>query len=446
LKHANHHIQKQPKRNPRKEKPTVIIDSKKMINILRETLNYVDPRLIDHGQRVAYLAFRVLSHQGKYTDEEIQDICILAMLHDIGAYRTEEIDKMVVFETTDIWEHSVYGYLVLKYFSPLKKLAPVILFHHADCKDAANLPTEHRQLAQLISLCDRADVFLVHGLDISGFYRYIEAQRDVKFESEVVDAMLAADIDFEHLAQCIASDIKFHNVFYETVLTEEEINGYVNMVVFSIDFRSSQTVIHTITVTAIAGILARLAGLTQEMVDRVITGATLHDIGKIGVPVSILESENRLNEAEMAVMRSHIDNTEKILKGNVDDDILYMAVNHHEKLNGTGYPKGLRQAQIAREDRIMAVADILSALCYARSYKEAFAKEKVLGILTDMGEHDLVDPNIVAIAARHYDEILAETDKLSAPAIANYEAIRQDYKKARELIVFNDLSGLVKAI
>ncbi len=86
----------------------------------------MDPRLVDHGKRVAYLVSRMLDIDGTFTEKEKQDICFLALLHDVGAYKTEEINEMAKFETQDIWEHSIYGYLFLYHFSPLKDWAQAI--------------------------------------------------------------------------------------------------------------------------------------------------------------------------------------------------------------------------------------------------------------------------------------------------------------------------------
>lgn len=71
---------------------------------MERTLNYVDTRLIDHGKRVAYLMFKVLERQNRFDNAQLRDICVLGMLHDVGAYKTEEIDKMVIFEAVDNYD------------------------------------------------------------------------------------------------------------------------------------------------------------------------------------------------------------------------------------------------------------------------------------------------------------------------------------------------------
>ena len=407
-----------------------LLKNEKVIDIMEKTLNHIDSRLIDHGKRVAYLMFKILEPQHKYDNKQLRDICILAMLHDIGAYKTEEIDKMVVFETIDVWEHSIYGYLFLKYYSPLKELAPVILYHHADCGEVKHLESSCQILAQLISLCDRADVFLQYEKNASGFMEYLQKNRDYKYFGYIIDMFLASGVDIGTVFDGIDSDAVFNHVFLNTSLNADEVSGYIKMIIFSIDFRSSQTVIHTVATTCVACILAGLAGVNENDIEKIKTGAMLHDIGKIGIPVNILESANRLNETDMEIMRTHVNVTEKILDGNVEDDIKHIAVKHHEKLNGTGYPKKLKIHDIGLYDRIVSVADIFSALCGTRSYKNVYPKEKIIGIMSDMS--GLIDPELVSLVIKHYDEIYEAVVRESVPVINDYNAINDEYLRIKQ--------------
>ena len=87
---------------------------------------------MDHGSRVAYLSYRFLKALGNPAKAGAAKAVILAILHDIGAYKTEEISRMVEFESHNVWDHSIFGYLLLNYFSPFYDIAPAVLFHHTD--------------------------------------------------------------------------------------------------------------------------------------------------------------------------------------------------------------------------------------------------------------------------------------------------------------------------
>ncbi len=106
------------------------IDNRGILEIIRRSCSYVDARLMNHGYRVAYIVSEMLKPYFHEDARKIRDVCFLALLHDIGAYKTDEISKMLQFDTDDVLAHSVYGYLFIKYFSPLKKLSGAILLHH----------------------------------------------------------------------------------------------------------------------------------------------------------------------------------------------------------------------------------------------------------------------------------------------------------------------------
>lgn len=106
-----------------------VIESKNVISIIRNTLNTIDTRLVDHGQRAAYIVSRMLQVMNHpYTDKEVRDILMACLLHDIGAYKTEEIDEMMQFESWDIYSHSSYGYLFLSIYPHWPIMHPCLYF------------------------------------------------------------------------------------------------------------------------------------------------------------------------------------------------------------------------------------------------------------------------------------------------------------------------------
>ena len=175
-------------------------------------------------------------------------------------------------------------------------------------------------------------------------------------------------------------------------------------------------------VEAIAKELLRSGKFTEILTDAYIAklkrSAPLHDIGKIAVPDSILNKPGKLTEEEFTIMKSHAIEGQKILKkieanasDSMDDDYLKesieMALYHHEKWNGTGYPNGLRGEDIPLSARIMAVADVFDALVAERIYKKAMPYEKAMEIILD-GAGTSFDPVIVEafshIARELYDK------------------------------------------
>ena len=132
------------------------VSNKDIVNIAKRAFNLVDPRLMGHGERVANIMFQIMEAEGGYTPVQMRNLLTLAVLHDIGAYKTEEIDHMVEFETKHVWNHSIYGYLFLNYFSLFKELSRVVLFHHSSWKQLEQMddvPGHVKKAAQLLQLC-----------------------------------------------------------------------------------------------------------------------------------------------------------------------------------------------------------------------------------------------------------------------------------------------------
>lgn len=199
------------------------------------------------------------------------------------------------------------------------------------------------------------------------------------------------------------------------------------MLVYSIDFRSEHTVTHTINTTAISMELARRYGLDDEEIKKIYYGALVHDLGKIAIPLDILEFPGKLTDEQMDVMRKHVSYTEDIVNELINDEIMKIAVRHHEKLDGKGYPHGLTAKELSIPERIVAIADIVSALTSRRSYKDIFPKDKTISILTDMKERGQLDGDICDIAINQFDEIMEATDRSRDPVIHMYEQMYTSY-------------------
>ena len=308
--------------------------------MIGRALNCVDPRLVDHGLRVAVLLDAMLKAEGTLDARERQAARFVALLHDVGAYRTEEIDRLVSFETEEVWEHSFYGYLFFKELSPLPEYAEVVLYHHMPCELLGVCEDERtRFLSQALQVADRVDVLLLEepDADAARVIDQLEAASPRRLSPYAVALFAEAQRRFDALGDLRKG--KAGSLGFESPAQFSEAVGAVSflvMLVDGIDIRSRHTVTHTVTTAWVGEELAlRLLG-DEAAAARVYCGALLHDLGKIGVPLGILEKPGKLDSEEMSVMRTHVTLTEGILTGCVDDEVLRMAVRHHEKLDGSG--------------------------------------------------------------------------------------------------------------
>ncbi|MEG1566085.1 MAG: HD domain-containing protein, partial [Anaerovoracaceae bacterium] len=354
-------------------------------------------------------------------------LLILSVFHDIGAYKTELIDEMIRFENTDVFDHSLYGYLFLKYFTPLGKMSHVILFHHTDNCQYEKMDFMYKDYSNLIHLADTVDIAMLGGTKKEDLVKKL---RNKAFDTEQVnifEKLLTETTMFDDLN----TDIYRQNVEIWGLgidITIEEAIRYLKMLVYIIDFKSEVTVTHSIITTMTSIFLAQKLSVPEERIGRVYLGAMLHDIGKIAIPKEILESPNKLTPEQMEIMKKHVAYTEDVIRDLVPDDICEIAVSHHEKLDGSGYHRGLTGEQLSLEQRIVGVADIISALMGKRSYKESFDKTTILSIINDMADQGFIDAEIVKTAEINYEEMAESILKETKPVIEKYKQLQDEYR------------------
>lgn len=174
---------------------------------------------------------------------------------------------------------------------------------------------------------------------------------------------------------------------------DSTLNGWAK----AIELRDKVTDDHTRRVVAVTEALARLAGVAEEQLVHIRRGAMLHDIGKIGVPDSILSKPGPVSEIEMAVMRQHPEQAFRMLS---DIEFLRPALEipycHHEHWDGSGYPRGLQGEQIPLAARIFAVVDVWDALTSDRPYRKAWPEQEALEYIQQQAGINF-DPRIVKI-------------------------------------------------
>ena len=153
---------------------------------------------------------------------------------------------------------------------------------------------------------------------------------------------------------------------------------------------------HSLRVSELSEAIGREMGFDQEGLRILRLGGLLHDIGKIGIPESILNKPGSLTEEEFKVIQTHPVEGERILKPIIrEKEILHVVRHHHEKLDGTGYPDGLKGDDIPLVARIATVADVFDAMTSERAYRGAISQEEVLGHMrAETGRH--FDPEVMA--------------------------------------------------
>ena len=198
-----------------------------------------------------------------------------------------------------------------------------------------------------------------------------------------------------------------------TDITQRAQRQVVQSLMRAAAYRDNETGKHTLRISRYAGCVAKAAGYSQEAARRLMLAVPLHDIGKIGIPDAILHKPGQLTASEMAIMRQHTVIGAAII-GNHGGELLRtayaIALHHHERWDGGGYPSGLVGEDIPPAARITSLVDVFDALVSRRPYKEPWPIERALDFIRQESGTRF-DPALVETFVRCLPKILKIRDR-----------------------------------
>lgn len=381
---------------------------------LSDALDLVGVTHIHHGKRVAFMA----AECGKWMHwpkKRLDDLFQAAILHDSGVSKTAVHAKLAQLEWELEGEHCQIGADLLGSCALLRPLAPVVRHHHthwAALQDM-DLSMEVKLCANCIYMVDRVDIltlkYVTTGTDIllgkDEIRQQILERRGDWFCPELVDAFMALS-DSEAFWFMLESD--HVNGYVATWLAEttqqsmafEDLSSLMHIFSSIVDAKNAFTKEHSDGVASLARYLGETLRLCESSCDQLELAGLLHDIGKLRVPDELLDKPGPLTEVEKRTMSRHSFDTYNILcniKGL--EPVALWASQHHERVNGTGYPYHARSEGLSLEARIVAVADVFQALAQRRPYREALNPTDIMVILQEQVDIGRLDPQVVACVA-----------------------------------------------
>jgi putative two-component system response regulator len=206
---------------------------------------------------------------------------------------------------------------------------------------------------------------------------------------------------------------------------DETTEGILFALAQAVEQRDAHTSGHCARMAFVGVSLGIAMGLQRASLLSLYRGGYLHDVGKVGIPDSILFKPGKLTAAEWVVMRSHATRGEEICRHlHSLAPVLPIIRHHHERWDGTGYPDGLRGDQIPLLARVVQIADIYDALTSARPYKPALKPSEALRILRQETDRGWRDPDIVKLFIRLHPAVLSKAEEYTALSNRSLQALQ----------------------
>lgn len=384
-----------------------------MVRALTKGLDAVESDFLgastNHGPRIATLCIAMGRKMG-LADAELTTLASCAMLHDNALTEYILSERPGSAQNFNMVSHCLLGERNAAVLPFEADPTGLILYHHERCDGTGPFGKKTGQIpegAELIAIADAVDSRMhlqrCSAADLPGIQEYVTQRTGTAFAPhaaqlflQVLDEALLKSLRDEYILLTIAR----HMPQWKTDLSEKDLMHLAAFVARIIDYKSQFTKTHSVQVANMAWQMARRYGYAEDKRARLYLAAALHDIGKLFVPTELLEKPGALSDSEFVTVKSHAVWTGELL-GKVEGlgEIATWAANHHEKLDGQGYPQKKTADQLDEVSRLLAILDIYQAVSDSRPYHPARSHHDTMEILDDLAQKGQLDARIVADVA-----------------------------------------------
>ncbi|HDX4052093.1 TPA: HD domain-containing protein [Enterobacter soli] len=370
-------------------------DCLNLINVVVEPL-FSDLAL--HLRQSSLIAFYIARNL-KLSDAQIKDVFISASLHDLGLLLKSAQNYRLDAEDI-LGGYYLNGLEVQNEIAMFNRISNSLYVQESNCT----------LVNDIVYFSDAFELYL--NKQDEDFISYSETlvedffSRHSDFRHEIVDAMNRLAKDDVFWLRLESSNM--HKVLQrisplrDSYVTLEDLKDICLILARIVDIHSSFTVTHSTSVSHVAAKIASLMSYPQEQQQKIGIAGYLHDIGKVYIPSEILNKEGQLTRKERALMKKHSYKTLEMLSYIKSlQEIIPWAANHHERLDGSGYPFGLNANELDETSRIIAIADMFTALTEDRPYRKGMELSQVVDILDSEVAQGKLDGLIVDIVKRN---------------------------------------------
>lgn len=382
---------------------------KSILVSLIESIDLYNYLLKNHHRQTCIIAYQIGNHYNLDSDL-LSNVVLASAIHDIGALHVTERDKLLYIDAIDPEPHQIMGERIIGNFAPFAHISKIIRHHHLVYQDILDGKVDRNDIpfeCFIIHLADRIDVLLeTHSGDREFVITEINKRFGTIFLPELKDTFnkLASTPEFwEKITDGSFYDLLLMSLNDSTCeIDDASLEALAELFSRIVDYKSEWTMNHSKSVSLLADHIARLYGLDEKKCFSLRIAGYLHDIGKIAIPIEVLDKPGKLDTDEYKTIKMHATYSSLILSRiPALGDIAKWAMLHHEKHDKSGYPLGKGASDFTVEMDILAFADIFAALAENRPYRSALTKEKIVELLRsftpnllDVSVFEVIEKNI----------------------------------------------------
>ena len=311
----------------------------------------------------------------------------------------------------------------------MKDLAKAIMYHHMDYDKLQKVDYAYKDLASYINIAEKMDIYSTSMGSQFDMYMF-QKQAGNKLSSDGLHLFYQCAEKYSIFEKIASGEYKkeLDEIVEYMIFSNEDKKKFLEMLMYCFGFRSRAMVVDSITTVCVCDELAESMMLPKQEREILYYGALLHDIGMLAIPKEIIEAPRKLTPEEMRLLRTHVQIAAKAFKDRMDPEVVRIALAHHERCDGSGYPRKLKDLQLNLPQRILQVGDVVTALVNERSYRQLLPKEKVIGILTEEASRKRLKQQVVITFVKSYDQIMQRVRSESAEILKMYEMLNMQYE------------------
>ena len=306
----------------------------------------------------------------------------------------------------------------------------MVLYHHMDYSAMESIEFRYKFELEALKMAEMIDIWNKAFGDTFDC-GMIEKYSGTKFDPDVVDLVKRICDEDNLLGKLRDKSYKEELDRYldYALLSDEEKDQYLKMLMYFTGLRNENMVAETIATISMCRELGKKLDLNEHEKNEIYYAALLHDIGMLAIPEKLVAAPRNLADEEKNLIKTHVEIMRQMLDGKILQSVINIACTHHERFDGSGYPKGLKAHFMTSNDAILQISEYVVNAMEEKPYRPAYTREEIEAEITNGMLDGRYEPNVANTLLKHFDDILELAQDKADIALVTYQKLLRNYKQ-----------------